>query len=63
MEQKWIPQVFTALENDAFCVDRCDFFAFNSNTVCSMRYVTFFVFVTLVNDHNQRHWKARYNLL
>ena len=45
MEQKWIPQVFTALENDAFCVDRCDFFAFNSNTECSMRYVTFFAFV------------------
>ena len=45
MEQKWIPQVFTALENHVFCVDSCDFFAFNSNTVCSMRYVTFFAFV------------------
>ena len=45
MEQKWIPQVCTALENHAFCVDSCDFFAFNSNTVCSMWYVTFFAFV------------------
>ena len=45
MEQKGIPQVCTALENHAFCVDSCDFFAFNSNTVCSMWYVTFFAFV------------------
>ena len=31
MEQKRIPQVFVALENNAFCVDRCDFFAFERN--------------------------------
>ena len=31
MEQKQIPQVFSVLENSGFCVDRCDFFAFDRN--------------------------------
>ena len=31
MEQKRSPWVLTALENNAFCVDRCDFFAFDRN--------------------------------
>ena len=28
---KQIPQVFAALENNAFCVDRCDFFTVDQN--------------------------------
>ena len=31
MEQKRIPRVFTVLENNAFCVDRCDFSTFDQN--------------------------------
>ena len=39
MEQKRSPWVFTALENNNFCVDRCNFFAFDWNNV------TYFTFV------------------
>ena len=31
MEQKGSPRVYTTLENNAFCVNSCDFFAFDRN--------------------------------
>ena len=30
---KWILQVFAALENNAFCVDKYDFFTFDQNII------------------------------